>query len=264
MGKFDGFLICSDMDGTFDCGGDTVAVNLDAIKYFTDNGGRFTFATGRMVSHLYNLKLNNVINAPACLCNGGIVYDYKTESIIYEKRVDFTMQEFLEIIKGYLTLDIEMRMIYNPSHNHSEPLNFSDVKNLSYDMLNVKPIKILCAFKTVECADEFKNFALHNKFFANTHISKSWSVGVEFNSIEATKGIGMNVIKNYLGDIHTTIGIGDYENDIPLICCADIGVAVGNAMDEAKKVADIVLKPGTEYAIKDLIEMIESKIESHN
>ena len=70
----------------------------------------------------------------------------------------------------------------------------------------------------------------------------------------------MKFIKNYLGNIHTSVGVGDYENDISLLNDADIGVAVGNATDELKKVADIIVKPASEYAIKDLIEILESKV----
>ena len=33
VGKFDGYLICSDLDGTFKGGGDTIEVNSKAVKY---------------------------------------------------------------------------------------------------------------------------------------------------------------------------------------------------------------------------------------
>ncbi|MBQ1283660.1 MAG: HAD hydrolase family protein [Clostridia bacterium] len=45
--KFDGYLICSDHDGTVAEWGELLQVNIEAIKYFQDNGGIFTVATGR-------------------------------------------------------------------------------------------------------------------------------------------------------------------------------------------------------------------------
>ena len=41
---------------------------------------------------------------------------------------------------------------------------------------------------------------------------------------------------------------------------ADIGAAVGNSVDELKNIADMVIKPASECAIRDLIERIEDKI----
>lgn len=38
--------------------------------------------------------------------------------------------------------------------------------------------------------------------------------------------------------IHTTIGIGDNENDINMIECSDIGMQLGNAVKELKKKAE--------------------------
>ena len=47
MKIFSGYLICSDVDGTFSVNTVTVKNNIEAVKYFTQNGGRFTIATGR-------------------------------------------------------------------------------------------------------------------------------------------------------------------------------------------------------------------------
>lgn len=49
MGKFDGILICTDLDGTLLRNDGTISQeNLSAIEYFKAEGGYFTFVTGRM------------------------------------------------------------------------------------------------------------------------------------------------------------------------------------------------------------------------
>ena len=49
MGKFDGILICTDLDGTLYRNDKTVSKeNREAIEYFKNEGGYFTFITGRM------------------------------------------------------------------------------------------------------------------------------------------------------------------------------------------------------------------------
>ena len=48
MGIFDGILILSDLDGTLlNSSAEISQRNIDTVKYFMDNGGKFSFATGR-------------------------------------------------------------------------------------------------------------------------------------------------------------------------------------------------------------------------
>ena len=92
-------LLSFDLDGTF-LYSETETQNAEAIRYFTENGGRFTFATGRAADHLRQRDLLPLINAPACLCNGSLVYDYSTETVLKECRVDFPVGSFLSAIQG--------------------------------------------------------------------------------------------------------------------------------------------------------------------
>ena len=58
MAKFDGILICTDLDGTLLKKDKTVSrENLDAIEYFKANGGYFTYVTGRMPFFSYESSL---------------------------------------------------------------------------------------------------------------------------------------------------------------------------------------------------------------
>ena len=52
MGKFDGYLICTDLDGTFCLGHELCGENAKYVKYFQENGGLFTVSTGRLPNHL--------------------------------------------------------------------------------------------------------------------------------------------------------------------------------------------------------------------
>ncbi len=253
MGKFDGYLICSDLDGTFSGGGDTVEVNSRAVKYFTENGGRFTFTTGRTATYLPEQEFFDIINAPVGVFNGGIIYDYETEKVLKESRLEFKLGDFIDVV-GNRKDEITALGIYSDCHS---PWQRQGSFEAYANQLSSQMVKIVCVFENCEKADEFKDFALKQDLFKNTYISKSWNEGVEFNAIDGTKGQAVEFIKNYLGDIHTSIGIGDFENDINLLKHADIGVATGNAVDSVKEVADFAVKDCKDYAIKDLIEIIE-------
>ena len=49
MKRYEGILLCSDLDGTLYTSGtkQISPENLEAVKYFIANGGQFTFASGR-------------------------------------------------------------------------------------------------------------------------------------------------------------------------------------------------------------------------
>jgi hypothetical protein len=60
------------------------------------------------------------------------------------------------------------------------------------------------------------------------------------------------------------VSIGDAENDIPLICCCGLGVAVSTAVPALKRQADLVLDHGSGTAIIALIERLLSEDQNMN
>ncbi len=52
--------------------------------------------------------------------------------------------------------------------------------------------------------------------------------------------------------------MGDYFNDISMIKAAKVGIAVENAVPEAKEAADIVTVDNDSHAIAEIIKGIDS------
>lgn len=265
MGIFDGYLICSDMDGTFMGNPDAVAKNRDAVKYFTDNGGFFTFATGRMVGHLYDTDLVGIINSPAALSNGALIYDYTRERIVRESRLEFSVREFVSAIE-HIMPDGSSIQLYGISCDKvgvSEIMSIGDCKDLCEKdsaIADARALKVLCRFGNAADADEFKSAALSLPFFSDSYISKSWPLGVEFNSVDGTKGAAIEYMKKNIPGVKVTVAVGDYENDISMIKSADIGAAPANAIDQIKKIVDIEVAHVSDGAVSDLIYRLEKMI----
>lgn len=255
MGIFDGFVICSDLDGTF-WGQGAEVENQKAVEYFIENGGRFCFATGRTVEFMRPKPFFSVINAPTCLFNGAVVYDYSEEKILRETRLSYTVREFLNNVSDKMD-GFRKFILYRNIHDSGT--QYTALEDITEDDLDCYSIKLLCSFETSERTLEFKNACLKMPFFKDNFIARSWSGGVEFNAINGTKGAALDFIKNHC-NAHTSIGIGDYENDLTLVQHADIGVAVGNAVDELKSCADWEVVHYSECAIKDLIGRLEVAI----
>ena len=100
-GKFFGYLICTDCDGTltYDIG-KVSEKNVRAIKYFQSEGGLFTLATGRFPNHLEMFKGQFEINAPMASLNGTLLYDTKNNEPI--KTWTVSSKKCLNMIKYIL------------------------------------------------------------------------------------------------------------------------------------------------------------------
>lgn len=70
-----------------------------------------------------------------------------------------------------------------------------------------------------------------------------------------TKGTGVYEALGELGiSHHSALGIGDAENDHPLLDVCEIGVAVGNAVPALKRHADVVLDRPAGDGVRDLLD----------
>ena len=102
---------------------------------------------------------------------------------------------------------------------------------------------------------------LKKKFGQRFRFDTSWPEGLEIQAIDSGKGVAVEFMKSHLGtEIHTTIGVGDYENDITLLECADIGYAVDNAIDSVKKIADRITVSNREHALAAIINDLERRL----
>ena len=78
---------------------------------------------------------------------------------------------------------------------------------------------------------------------------------MEVSPFNDTKGEALKYIASYYGiPLSSTVAIGDNLNDLSMIQTADIGVAVGNAVQGLKDAADVVTVTNNEGAVAKIIE----------
>jgi Cof subfamily protein (haloacid dehalogenase superfamily) len=105
-----------------------------------------------------------------------------------------------------------------------------------------------------EPLDELKRRMLE-RFGGRLYISKSLPYFLEFASPEVTKAAGMEFLAEQLGFAQErTIAFGDGENDIELVDWAGYGVAVENAHELVKKVADFVCPSVDQEGVAQVLE----------
>ena len=134
MGKFDGILICTELDGTLLRNDSTISVeNLNAIEYFKQEGGIFTFITGRMpffVSDIYNRVKPN---APFGCVNGGGLYDYHKHEYIWKSVMPASVVELIKCVdEKFPDVGIQVNTFYRTyfCKENQTMKNFRKITNL--------------------------------------------------------------------------------------------------------------------------------------
>ena len=95
---------------------------------------------------------------------------------------------------------------------------------------------------------------------AGNVIASSFPSYYEIMKAEYTKGVSAKLLKKRLG-ARLLVGMGDYENDIPLFGECDVTFAVANAVDSLKSIATYVTKtPVWESAAAEVVETLEKLI----
>jgi len=93
------------------------------------------------------------------------------------------------------------------------------------------------------------------RFDGRLYISKSLPYFLEFASPEVTKASGLAFVAEHLGfRRERTVAFGDGENDVELLEWAGYGVAVANAHERVKSVADLVCPRVDEEGVAQVLE----------
>ncbi len=273
MGKFTGYVIITDLDGTFlGAHASIVERNREAVEYFKREGGIFTFATGR--TH-YNMKVaipnpEDFVNELVIANNGCYLYNAETDEV---SDMHFLDREKAYEAAKYATVkypDIFMR-VTSPEGFLVETLSFSEnmMKKLDPKYIIKMPMEefpdrwLKCVFLgTPERIEEF--IADITPKFPEFEYARSAKNLYELQKKGISKGTALLKCKKKLeekyGTPMTVIAAGDYGNDLDMLRVADIAVAPENAIDEVKAEVDHILCKNTEGLMGDIVELIESKL----
>jgi len=94
MGIFSDVLLTADYDRTLTAPDSSIPVrNLEAIRYFMENGGTFTVNTGRSVPMTKVFRDIVPVNAPLLLYNGSAAYDLQEKKLSFCHAIGLDMWE---------------------------------------------------------------------------------------------------------------------------------------------------------------------------
>ena len=268
MGRFDGILLCTDLDGTLFRDDKTVSrENLDAIEYFKREGGAFAFITGRMPFYVGKVYDTVRPNVPYGCANGGAVYDGERGVYVHtSKMADGVLTLAAAVEENFPHIGIEVST-YGAAYFYKDNgmmEYFREITGLPNLRADYRAITDPIA-KVLLTADDAKDiFALGDFLRAHPLASRFALVSseehlFEIEPKEAFKGNGLLKLAEYLGiDMKKTVAVGDYDNDVTMLRAAGVGVAVANASPAARAAADRLTVSNNESALARVIADIES------
>jgi len=256
MGKYTGYMIVTDFDGSFAEHGEVSSENAQAVRAFQAEGGLFTIASGRNPAFILSKKDSFVPNAPVVSMNGTYISDpLDIGRAVAEFPLD---DDALDVIcaiadrapvRSVVLFDAK-KLNNTWQADCGTPIRefFQNAPKPYYKgmfVINEEDMPIL-----LRAAEELCS--------GNYELNCSWSEGLELHAKGTGKGECLYVLREWaretLGlDKLTIIGVGDYGNDLSLIKMADIGIAVENAVDSLKEAADRVTVKNTDHAIAKII-----------
>lgn len=263
-------LVAIDMDGTLLNSKGTVSDRTRQAIYDASKMGVYVvLATGRILKSAINHSLELNLNKPIISSNGAIIVDEK-KKIIYERPMKLDAVE--KVVKLGQSENIYFHF-YNEDSFYAntyieEVLNFYNTED---SKKNGREIKVnifqdvheitnnnINVYKFLFIDDDRNNLdRLKEKLKSVDDISvcSSWDNNLEVMDMEVSKGNGLKYLCNKLNiSSKDVIAIGDNENDISMIQYAGLGVAMGNGVEKAKSVSDIIAETNDEDGVAKIIE----------
>lgn len=254
MGCFDGYLFCTDMDGTLTVGGKLSEENAQAIREFQQEGGIFVVSTGRAPNYIKQYAPDYVPNGPIIASNGTVICDVASDTIYFESHLDESIEEAMEyvvhhcpdLITMHLTYSLEETSArYHPEEGMTIREFMDSVPKPWYKVIFVVPHT-----QSLQMREK-----LEEVFGESWNFNRSWPEGIELIPKNSGKGLCVDRLREILGErARVVVAAGDFENDITMMQAADIGYAVENALDSVKEAADRVTVHHEQHAIRAIIE----------
>ncbi|WP_158211524.1 Cof-type HAD-IIB family hydrolase [Alkalihalobacterium alkalinitrilicum] len=278
-------LIASDLDGTLlNEVGEVSSENAAAIRKAQSQGILFVVVSGRSYEYARKPLQNVGITCPVICTNGAAIFSEEgklvKKSLLHKrpaKQVLSTCLEedvYMEIFtnKGgfstnyerYLQVVLNIFETANPSINKETVLHFAEarfkdeniiVNNNFEEIIDDEEVEIYKMLAFSKQNSQLESIRASLTSVEKLVITTSASGNLEFNDIEAQKGIALRHFAQHLGiDMRDVMAIGDNFNDETMLKMAGLGVAMGNASEEIKALADVTTKSNIDHGVAFAIE----------
>lgn len=264
-GIFENYVILTDLDGTvFDDKVHVLPKDINAIRYFTKNGGLFGVSTGRIMVSALPLVRQLPVNAPCVFGNGGIILDTCNNEYIDRSFLPASAREALKKIMSQFP-NLRAAVLYADGfYNVTEfndglkPFSLDVPETITAELDDLPDGWYKVLMNIMDTPMDEVDVYCKSLGYSDLRFMPSTSFYYEMLPFQSTKANGNRRLMNLMGwQDKTLVAIGDYYNDLEMIQEADIGVAVAAAPKEVQEAADFVVCDVHSGAIADLISRLE-------
>lgn len=269
---FSNILLTVDYDRTLTAPDSTIPQrNLEAIRYFMDNGGAFTVNTGRSVPMSRSFLDKVPVNAPLLLYNGSAAYDTRKKEFLFCHPIELDLWDMVEKCKKLFPgHSVEMQGMDAHYRFWEDPVwdAFSDYNNCArgfaqpgddigpfiklsvYGHLKKAGVAQLFTADPEEMAlvDEMEK-KLREVFGDKCEVFRAGARIIDIHAKGVSKNRAARELQQKLGR-KTLVCIGDGENDVSMLEGADFAFCPSDAV-VADRFPNVC--PCAEGAVADVI-----------
>lgn len=200
-------------------------------------------ATSRPYSFTMFVLEHLELSSPCIITGGAQIYDPIKKKVVFERLIEpNAIQKIFNLARKYnLT-------VVDDGRGKIGSLEEKDIKN---------PTQIWIRIDDQQTLDPvFNELSKNSTISVHKVISRfSGENDILINHTESTKQHGILKVAEILGiETHDIIGVGDGYNDFPLLMACGLKVAMGNAEEDLKAIADYIAPSVEEDGVADVIE----------
>ncbi|MGL6104828.1 sugar-phosphatase [Romboutsia sp.] len=261
-------LIALDIDGTLLNSEKKITPHVfNSIQEAKQQGAKVVLSTGRPLPGVTPLleELNLTDDGDYVICfNGAVVQEVKTNKVI--SNIEMCHDDFKII--NELTKKLNTHVHINTPENliipeatphkytiHEAKLNGIDIVSMDENEINddVTFCKIMIIDEPEKLEEVITN--IPKELYEKYTIVRSAPFFLEFLNKSANKGNALTALCETIDiPIEKTIAVGDEENDQHMIKMAGLGVAMGNARQSIKDIADYITETNNDHGVAHVID----------
>lgn len=252
MAIFSDILLTADYDRTLTAPDSTIPQrNLEAIRYFMENGGAFTVNTGRSLPMTRVFRDKVPVNAPLLLYNGSAAYDLEAKQFSFYHEIQLDMWETIrECFQLFPDLTVEVQGVdahYCFTENPGWEA-FSRCQQCDYAFAhpgdNLGPFlkfTLYGQFRDVTVADMYNGSEeerrrmdaaeqlLRQRFGGHCEVFRAATRIIDIHAKGVSKARSARELQQKLGR-KILVCAGDADNDLPMMYDADYAYAPADAI----------------------------------
>ena len=258
-------MLVLDIDGTIFKKDYTASKRVkDTLKNLVQKGIKVVLCTGRMYAATKQIAQELELNTPVVSYQGGLVKNFCNDTkTLYEKTVppELALTVIKELKQRKIFFNLYINDVLMVERDSELIRNYVDARNISYKIIGNCEDLSLVGVNKILAIDPDHNLIeklqkeMAEKFKNKLYVVRSTPMFCEFSSTEATKGNAVRFLADLWGFKKDEImACGDQDNDIEMLLAAGVKVAMGNASDGLKSIADFITETVDEDGVAVAVE----------